>query len=99
MDPSRTNLVFTDRHVTGERVRLIPHQNSDDSWALEAYKINPSGLEEFVSFVNRHSIPELTRQVVSHVAAEIRRKPISIASLHWLACLHYVGLLDIYESS
>jgi hypothetical protein len=98
MNRPQTNLVFTDRRVTGEKMRLISRQQSDGGWVLEIYKITPSGLEVFMGFLDHHSTPEFSQQVVSLIASEIKRSPISTDSLSWLSSLNYVGLLAIYET-
>lgn len=97
MDPSLTNLTFTDLRSTGEKIRLITRPTSEDDWLLEVYKINPSGLEEFMGFMDRHDSPEFVRAAVSHIAAEIKQKPVSEDSLHWLQALDCAGLIDIYN--
>jgi hypothetical protein len=97
MDPSQPNITYKDRRTIGEDVRLIAHENSDGSHVIEVYRIHPTGLEEFLGFLTHHTGVPFAREAVSHIAKEIKRRPLSKNSLAWLTCLSYVGLLDIYE--
>jgi hypothetical protein len=90
MPSGKTNLIFTERKLLGEEVRLVAYNKKIEIYAIE------KGLEMFKGYLDLQTNPVFTESALSEIRAAIKKRPISKDSLNWLAALQNYGLLDLY---
>jgi hypothetical protein len=88
---SKTNLIFHYRHSAVD-VRLVVMNKK-----IEVYSIDENNAEAFHGYLNVHSEFDESFSVsaLEHIATEIKRRPLSIASFEWLDALQYQGFLKV----
>jgi hypothetical protein len=90
MPSGKTNLIFTERKVVGDEVRLVAYNKK-----IEIY-VFAEGLEMFKGYLDLQTNPVFTASAMSAIRSEIKSRPISVDSLNWLAALQNYGLLELY---
>ena len=90
MPSGKTNLIFTERKIVGDEVRLVAYNKKIEIYVIE------KGLEMFKGYLDLQTNPVFTQSAVAAIRSEIKSRPISTDSLNWLAALQNYGLLDVY---